>query len=62
MGINANNIDGDIEDSWILFSKARAKQNYRVDAIKIMQSYYEETGSKRAKELLDKLRNGKPFD
>jgi len=57
--INTNNIDGDIEESWIIFAKARAKQGFRVDAIKVLQSYYDETKSPRAKELLDKLRFGK---
>ena len=59
--INTNNIDGEIEESWIIFAKARAKQGHRVDAIKVLQSYYDETGSAKAKELLDKLRRGKPF-
>ena len=57
--INTNNIDGDIEESWIIFAKARAKQGFRVDAIKVLQSYYDETKSPKAKELLDKLRFGK---
>ncbi len=59
--INTNNIDGDIEDSWIIFAKARAKQGFRVDAIKVLQSYYDETKSPKAKALLDKLRFGKSF-
>ncbi|NPA27661.1 MAG: hypothetical protein GXN91_01240 [Epsilonproteobacteria bacterium] len=59
--INTNNIDGEIEESWLIFAKARAKQGHRVDAIKVLQSYYEETNSAKAKELLDKLRRGKPF-
>ena len=59
--ITTNNIDGDIEESWLIFAKARAKQGRRVDAIKVLQTYYDETKSKKAKELLDKLRLGKPF-
>ena len=60
--INTNNIDGDIEESWIIFAKARAKQGFRVDAIKVLQSYYDETKSPKAKELLDKLRFGKNIE
>ncbi len=60
--INTNNIDGSIEESWIIFAKAQAKMGHRVDAIKALQSYYDSTGSMKAKELLDKLRLGKPFD
>jgi len=59
--VNTNSIDGDIEDSWIIFAKARAKQGHRVDAIKVLQSYYDETSSAKAKELLDKLRRNIPF-
>jgi len=59
--VNTNNIDGDIEDSWIIFAKARAKQGHRVDAIKVLQSYYDETNSAKAKEVLDKLRRNIPF-
>jgi len=59
--VNTNSIDGDIEESWIIFAKARAKQGHRVDAIKVLQSYYDETGSQKAKALLDKLRRNIPF-
>ena len=59
--IATNNIDGDIEESWLIFAKARAKLGKRVDAIKVLQTYYDETKSKKAKQLLDKLRLGKPF-
>lgn len=59
--VNTNNIDGDIEESWLIFAKARAKQGFRVDAIKVLQSYYDETNSQKAKELLDKLRFGKKY-
>jgi len=59
--VNTNSIDGDIEDSWIIFAKARAKQGHRVDAIKVLQSYYDETQSKNAKKILDKLRHNIPI-
>ncbi len=59
--VQTNNIDGDIEESWLIFAKARAKQGFRTDAIKVLQSYYDETKSEKAKELLRKLRLGKSF-
>ena len=59
--VQTNNIDGDIEESWLIFAKARAKQGFRTDAIKVLQSYYDETQSKKAKALLKKLRLGKYF-
>ncbi|NPA50726.1 MAG: hypothetical protein GXO02_03750 [Epsilonproteobacteria bacterium] len=60
--IKANNIDSNNEDTWIIFAKSRAKLGNRVDAIKALQMFYEMHPSFRLKELLDKLRRGKPFD
>jgi hypothetical protein len=60
--VNTNNIDGDIEESWLIFAKARAKQGFRTDAIKVLQSFYDETNSIKAKKLLDKIRRGKEFN
>jgi tetratricopeptide (TPR) repeat protein len=59
--VSTNNLDGDIEDSWLIFAKSRAKQGFRTDAIKVLQAYYDETNSKKAKDLLVKLRFGKTF-
>ncbi len=59
--VSTNNIDGDIEESWLIFAKARAKQGFRKDAIKVLQSYYDETNSAKAKNLLVKIRFGKTF-
>ncbi len=59
--VSTNNIDGDIEESWLIFAKARAKQGFRKDAIKVLQSYYDETNSAKAKKLLVKIRFGKSF-
>ena len=59
--VSTNNIDGDIEESWLIFAKSRAKQGDRKDAIKVLQSYYDETNSAKAKDLLVKIRFGKPF-
>ena len=60
--VNTNNIDGDLEDSWLIFAKARFKQGFRIDAIKVLQSFYDETNSQKAKKLLDKIRRGKNVD
>jgi hypothetical protein len=59
--VNTNNLDGDIEESWLIFAKARAKQGFRTDAIKVLQTFYDETNSQKAKVLLDKLRRGLPY-
>ena len=59
--VNTNNLDGDIEESWLIFAKSRAKQGFRTDAIKVLQTFYDETNSQKAKSLLDKLRKGLPY-
>ena len=59
--VNTNNLDGDIEESWLIFAKSRAKQGFRTDAITVLQTFYDETNSQKAKVLLDKLRRGKKF-
>ncbi len=59
--VNTNNLDGDIEESWLIFAKSRAKQGFRTDAIKVLQTFYDETNSQKAKSLLDKLRRGLPY-
>ena len=59
--VSTNNIDGDLEESWLIFAKSRVKQGFRKDAIKVLQSYYDETNSVKAKALLVKIRFGKSF-
>jgi hypothetical protein len=59
--VNTNNLDGDLEESWLIFAKSRAKQGFRTDAIKVLQTFYDETNSQKAKSLLDKLRKGLPY-
>ena len=59
--VNTNNIDGDLEDSWLIFAKSRAKQGFRTDAIKVLQTFYDESNSIKAKKLLDKLRRGESY-
>ena len=59
--VNTNNIDGDLEDSWLIFAKSRAKQGFRTDAIKVLQTFFDESNSRKAKNLLDKLRRGENY-
>jgi len=60
--LQANMIDSTIEDSWILFAKSKVLQGHRVEALRVLQAYYDKTGSEQAKELLDLIRQGKKFD
>ncbi len=56
-----NKLDSNIEESWLIFAKAQAKQGKRIDALKVLNAYIEQTDSRKAKVLMDKIRRGKSF-
>jgi len=59
--MQANSIDSTQEESWIIYAKAKAKRGHRAAALRILQAYYDQTGSLRAKMLIDRIRKGKKF-
>jgi tetratricopeptide (TPR) repeat protein len=59
--MQANTIDSTQEESWIIYAKAKAKQGHRAAALRILQAYYDQTGSLRAKMLIDRIRKGEKF-
>jgi tetratricopeptide (TPR) repeat protein len=59
--MQANTIDSSQEESWLLYAKSKAKQGHRASALRILQAYYDQTGSLRAKLLIDRIRKGKKF-
>jgi len=59
--MQANTIDSTQEESWMLFGKAKAKRGMRADALKVLQAYYDRTGSVRVKDLIDRIRKGKSY-
>lgn len=56
--INANEIDSNNEDSWILFAKSSVKLGKKEDAIKALKIYLSNHVSFKAKVLLDKIETG----
>jgi len=56
--LSANNLDENIEESWFLFAKSKAKLGKDREAIKILLSYYKKTKSDKAKELITKIKSG----
>lgn len=54
-----NEIDRDIEASWIIFAKSLVKLNQKEMAIKTLQKYIENSHSSNAKILLDEILAGK---
>ncbi len=59
--LQANTIDSSKDESWLIFGKSKAKQGRRVDALRVLQAYYDRSGSTRVKELIDRIRKGKPY-
>jgi hypothetical protein len=59
--MQANLIDSSKDESWIFFSKSKAKQGKRADALRVLQAYFDRTGSMKIKKLIDKIRKGKKF-
>jgi tetratricopeptide (TPR) repeat protein len=59
--LETNKLDSDIEESWLLFAQSKAKLGQRKEAIRVLQAYYDRTGSAKSKKLLDHIRRGKVF-
>ncbi len=54
-----NEINNEIEESWILFAKSLVKLSKTDKAIKMLQKYIDNSHSQRAKTLLDTIKSGK---
>jgi len=54
-----NEINSDIEASWIVFAKSLVKLNEKEMAIKTLKTYTQHSGSNKAKMLLDEIISGK---
>jgi len=59
--LETNKMDSNIVESWLLFAKAKAKLGDRAEAIRILQTFYDRTGSVKAGNLLKKIRRGQAF-
>ncbi len=57
--LQTNKVNGNVEESWLIFAKAKAKQGHRNEAIHILTVYIRRTHSIEAKVLLDKIKKGK---
>ncbi len=54
-----NDINNEIEESWIIFAKSLVKLAKKDKAIKMLQKYINNTDSQAAKLLLNKIKSGK---
>ena len=54
-----NEINNEIEESWIIFAKSLVKLNKRKKAVQTLTRYVNHSGSGNAKVLLDNIKSGK---
>ena len=57
--LEANKLDSDLDESWILFAESKAKLGKKSEAINILAMYYKRTKSSKVKAVLDKIKRGK---
>ncbi len=56
--LQTNTVNPDIEESWLIFVKAKYKQGKRNEAIHILDTYIRKTQSPEGKTLLKKIKKG----
>ena len=54
-----NEINDNIDASWIIFAKSLVKMNKKEEAVQTLQSYIQHSNSNQAKILLDEIQSGK---
>ena len=57
--LEANKLDSDLDESWIVFAQAKAKLGKNNEAINILAMYYKRTKSPKVKAVLEKIKMGK---
>ena len=54
--LETNKVNSNIEESWLIFAKAKARSGHKNEAISILSSYIKRSNSAEAKALLKKLK------
>jgi hypothetical protein len=54
-----NQINNNIEESWIIFSKSLVKMNKKDEAVEMLKKYIAHSHSSQAKQLLEEIQTGK---
>jgi len=54
--LETNKLNGDIEESWLIFARAKAKTGQKNEAIRVLSQYVKRSNSVEAKKLLKKLK------
>jgi len=55
--LQTNKINANIEESWLIFAKAKARSGHKNEAIRILSSYVKRSNSFEARALLKEMKN-----
>ena len=55
--LQTNKLNGDIEESWLIFARSKAKTGHKNEAIRVLTQYVDKSHSIEAKKLLKKFKN-----
>ncbi len=56
--LTANEINANLDESWLLFAKSKAKLGKKQEAINILAKYYKQNKSSKVKALLGQIKTG----
>jgi tetratricopeptide (TPR) repeat protein len=56
--LQTNKINDNIEESWLIFAKAKVKRGQNNEAVRILDAYIKRSNSIEAKALLEKIKKG----
>ncbi|RRS29984.1 MAG: hypothetical protein P794_09205 [Epsilonproteobacteria bacterium (ex Lamellibrachia satsuma)] len=56
--LQTNKVNGNIEESWLIFAKSKVKLGHRNEAIHILTTYLKKSDSAQVKSLLYKIKKG----
>ena len=54
--LQTNKIDGDIEESWLIFARSKAKIGQKNEALRVLSEYVKKSNSSKARKLLNALK------
>ena len=57
--LEANKLNSNLDESWIVFAQAKAKLGKKREAINILAMYYKRTKSSKVKAVLEEVKMGK---
>ena len=55
--LQTNKLNGDIEESWLIFAKSKSKTGHKNEAIRVLSQYVAKSNSTEARKLLYKLKH-----